>query len=201
MILRKLFSTNNILKALLSLPVILIVLYFLPVLGVIMLIARYFVYGSRNYYRAPILILIFSLLLLIPRGLELAMVNFNFNISIPYLNNVLNSELYPKLVDYAQNIFIISVVFLIVSAIIKAISSKLSGNISRVLSEYFSAKQAAETKTFQENDLKLKEKAIESQQKTPHVVKCPTCGKTNSITGTVGKCKSCRNPIEYKESK
>ena len=201
MILRRFFSTNYLLKALLSLPIILIVLYFLPVLGVIMLIARYFVYGSRHYYRSPILILIFSLILLIPRGLELAIINFKFDLSIPYLNDILNSEIYPKLVDYAQNIFIISVVFLIVSAIIKAISSKLSGNISRVLNEYFSAKQAAETKAFQENDLKLKEKAIESKQKTPHVVKCPTCGKTNSIIGTVGKCKSCRNPIEYKEKK
>lgn len=201
MTLRRFFTTNNLLKALLSLPVVLVVLYFLPVLGVIMLIARYFVYGSRHYYRGPIIILIFSLLLLVPRGLELAMTNFGFNFSIPYLNDILSSTIYPKLVDYAQNIFIISTIFLIVSAIIKAISSKLSGNISRVLREYFSAKQASEAKAFQENDLKLKEKVIESQQKTPHVVKCPHCGKTNSITGTVGQCKSCRNPIEYKGGK
>ena len=38
---------------------------------------------------------------------------------------------------------------------------------------------------------------IESKQKTPHVVKCPHCGKTNPITGTVGKCSSCRSAIEY----
>jgi predicted RNA-binding Zn-ribbon protein involved in translation (DUF1610 family) len=67
-----------------------------------------------------------------------------------------------------------------------------------MMSQYASTKQAEEVEIRKENDLKLREKEITSKQKTPHVVKCPHCGKTNSITGTVGKCKSCRSAIEYK---
>ena len=196
--LRNIFSIKTFLKVLCSVPVILVVLYFLPPLGIFMLIGRYFVYSSRHYYRAPISLFIIGLILLIPRGLQLLNDNFSINFNIPFIAEILELEVYPKLIEFAKSLIIISVIFLVVSCIVKFVASKLSNSIGKVLNAYFSKEMETEAKIRQENDLKLKEKAIESKQKTPHVVKCPNCGKSNSIIGTVGKCKSCRNHIEYK---
>ena len=198
MSLRRIFSTNGLIKLICSLPVVLIVLYFLPVLGVIMVIARYFIYSERHFFRTPVVLMLAGLILLVPRGLQLATENFNLGFTIPHLSDILNFELYPKLADYGQFILIVGVVILIVSYLLKSFISGLSNNIRSMMSQYASTKQAEEVEIRKENDLKLREKEITSKQKTPHVVKCPHCGKTNSITGTVGKCRSCRSAIEYK---
>ena len=198
MSLRRIFSANGLVKLICSLPVVLIVLYFLPVLGVIMVIARYFIYSERHFFRTPVVLMLAGLILLVPRGLQLATENFNLGFTIPHLSDILNFELYPKLADYGQFILIVGVVILIVSYLLKSFISGLSNNIRSMMSQYASTKQAEEVEIRKENDLKLREKEITSKQKTPHVVKCPHCGKTNSITGTVGKCRSCRSAIEYK---
>ena len=198
MSLRRIFSTNGLVKLICSLPVVLIVLYFLPALGVVMVIARYFIYGERHFFRTPVVLMLAGLILLVPRGLQLATENFNLGFTIPYLSDILNFELYPKLADYGQFILIVGIIVLIVSYLLKSFISGLSNNIRSMMSQYASTKQAEEVEIRKENDLKLREKEITSKQKTPHAVKCPHCGKTNSITGTVGKCKSCRSAIEYK---
>ncbi len=191
----------KLMKFLCSIPVILLLLYFLPPLGVIVFLARYLVYGDRHFFRAPVVIAIVSLILLIPQGLYLANQNFNLNLSVPFLNEVIDSNIYPKLADYAKFSFIVAIIILIVTYLLRSFLGGLSAKFSQLLSSYFSAKQAEEERIAKENDLKLKEKALTSKQKTPHVVKCPHCGKSNSIIGTVGECISCREPIEYKEVK
>ena len=195
---QRIFSVKNFLKLICSTPVLLIVLYFLPPLGIFLLVARYFVYDSRHYFRAPIWLFIIALIILIPRGIELLNQNYNLGIYISFLAAIPSQEIYPKLVEFAKSLIIISVVFLAITYILKFLGSKLSNNIGKVLSAYFSKQMEADNKIAQENDLKLKEKIIDSKQTTPHVVKCPHCGKTNSIIGTVGKCKACRCHIEYK---
>ncbi len=191
----------KVMKFLCSIPVILLLLYFLPPLGVIVFLARYLVNGQRHFFRAPVVIAIVSLVLLIPQGLHLANQNFSLGLSIPFLNEIIGSDIYPKLADYAKFSFIVAIIVLIVTYLLRSFLSGLSGKFSQLLGSYFSAKQAEEERIAKENDLKLKEKALTSKQKTPHVVKCPHCGKSNSIIGTVGKCISCREPIEYKEVK
>ena len=71
MSLRRIFSANGLVKLICSLPVVLIVLYFLPVLGVIMVIARYFIYSERHFFRTPVVLMLAGLILLVPRGLQL----------------------------------------------------------------------------------------------------------------------------------
>lgn len=201
--LRNIFNINSFTKLLLSIPVILLILYFLPVLGVIMLIARYFVYGSKHYYRAPIVLLIVSLILLIPHGLELAMANFGIELAIPYFKEFIGLGIYPKIIEYAERIFIIGVVTLVVSAIIKTvgekIAAKLSGKLSGTLSNYFNQKEQTKREEIKLRTVEAEERIENSKKSVPHVVKCPNCGKVNSITGTSGKCNSCRTPIQYKE--
>ena len=152
----------------------------------------------RDNRRLPAIALVISIIVLIPRWVGIFVSGLSFEQDIPYLADILSNEIYQRCADYAHILLIIAICVLIIMTIYKHISSKLRSLFSRFTSDFFRAQANAEVEMNKENDLKLKEKAIESKQSTPHVVKCPICGKSNSIVGTVGKCKACRNPIEYK---
>ena len=189
----------KITKILFSIPIILLLLYFLPPLGVIVLLARYAFYGNRHFFRAPIAIVVTSLIIALPYGLDWLIKTANINIPIPYLNDILSWEYYPQLLDSAKFSFIVAIIVLVLTILLRNLISTISNKISQLISGYYSDMQQRDTTIAKENDLKLKEKALESRQKTPHAVKCPHCGKTNSIIGTVGKCTSCRSAIEYRD--
>lgn len=190
---------NLIFKILCSFPIIIVVAYFVPFLGVVLALFRYVVYGTRHYYRTPIVLLICGLVLLLPRGLELAMANFNFDLGVPYWNEIMSHQMYPKITDLGRFLAIFGVILLIVSYILKNFIAGMKNKFGSMMQSYYTDQQNRDERIRKENDLKLREKEITSKQKTPHVVKCKHCGKTNHITGTVGKCASCRQPIEWHE--
>ena len=51
-------SENKFFKLLCSLPVVLIVLYFIPFLGICLILFRYYVYRGNKYYKTPALLLV-----------------------------------------------------------------------------------------------------------------------------------------------
>ena len=181
-----------------SIPVILALLFFLPPLGVIVFLLRYVIYGKRHFFRAPVCIMVFALIITIPFCLNWLINTLRLSFNIPYLQDIINSEYYSRLLEFARFSFITAAIVLIVTFLLRNIIEQISSKLSQLISGYYSDLQKRDEKIAKENDLKLKEKAITSKQKTPHAVKCPHCGKTNSIIGTVGKCKSCRSVIEYK---
>lgn len=189
---------NRFMKLFCSIPVILALLFFLPPLGVIVFLLRYVAYGKRHFFRAPVCIMIFALVLTIPFCLNWLINTLHLSFNIPYLQDIINSEYYSRLLEFARFSFITAAIVLIVTFLLRNIIEQISSKLSQLISGYYSDLQKRDEKIAKENDLKLKEKAITSKQKTPHAVKCPHCGKTNSIIGTVGKCKSCRSVIEYK---
>ena len=189
---------NRIMKTLCSIPAILILLYFLPPLGVIIFLVRYIVYGNSHFFRAPLCIMIFAAILAIPAVANWLLTALRLPFNIPFLSNIINWSYYPNLLNFARFSFITAVIVLIVTYILRNALEELSRKISNFIRQYYSNLQRRDEKITRENDLKLKEKAITSKQKTPHAIKCPHCGKTNSVIGTVGKCKSCRSIIEYK---
>ena len=181
-----------------SIPVIILLLFFLPPLGVIALLARYVILGKRHFFRAPVCIMVFALILTIPFCLNWLINALHLSFNIPYLQDIINSEYYSRLLEFARFSFTTAAIVLIVTLLLRNIIEQISSKLSQLINGYYSDLQKRDEKIAKENDLKLKEKAITSKQKTPHAVKCPHCGKTNSIIGTVGKCKSCRSVIEYK---
>jgi len=189
---------NFFIKALCSFPVILIVGYFVPAIAVILALFRYVVYGKKHFYRTPIVLGVIGLLLLLPRGIELAMSNFNFNLGIPYWAEIIAHPLYPKLTDYGKFLAIFAVILLVVSYILRNVIDGISNQFSNVVNGYYQDRIRHEDDIEKEVKLESRIKEIEAAQKTPHAVKCPHCGKTNHITGTTGRCKSCRSAIEYK---
>ena len=109
---------NNLFKILCSIPVILIVLYFLPFLGVCLMIFRYFIKRDEKSFKMPITLVITGFIILIPNIINSVLKTFKLKIEIPYLNEVINSELYPNLIKYSKLLITLGIIFLILSYII-----------------------------------------------------------------------------------
>ena len=196
------FRLPSVPKLICSLPVIIITLYFVAPLGVALTIARLFIYGSYRYYRVPFAILIVALLCLAPRGYELLQQNFS-NIT-PVFQPFIDFRAHPmfaKLTDFGRWTAIFSIIMLIASQILSKVANFVSqairmasmGNSTRATSGTEQKRTPVMRKDGREAD--------PSDQATPHVVKCPNCGKANHIIGTVGNCKACRSAIEWSAKK
>lgn len=191
-------NENKIFKILCSIPVILITLYFIPFIGVILILFRYYVYRNEEYYKTPLILLICGLLLLIPRVVNSVIKILKFNVEdVPYLKVVLDSDIYLKLLSYSRYLIIVSIIFLIISFIFRNTISKINGIISSQIFNYGSKLQEDSYKIRKENDLIMQEKRERAQN--THVVYCPYCGSDNMLTEKTGTCKFCRRKIEYKE--
>ena len=199
------FRLPSIPKLICSLPVLLVTLYFVPPLGVALTIARLFIYGSYRYYRVPAAILVVALLCLAPRGYEL--LQQNFGESIPAFQPLIDFRAHPlftKLTDFGRWTAIFSVIMIIASLAL----AKVANLASQALRMARMAGSASHTNAGSESSTRKTpvmqkdgREADPSDQSTPHVVKCPSCGKANHIIGTVGTCKSCRSAIEWHAKK
>ena len=181
---------NKLFKILCSIPIILVMLYFIPFLGVCLLICRYFIYKTEKSIKTPITLVIIGLIILIPNIINSIFKAFKIKIEIPYLKEIINNELYTNLIKYSKLLITIGIIFLILSYIINYILNRVGTQLKNGINEYVEE----EHKRSQENDLKIKEK--QERAKNTHVVKCPHCGASNMLTEKTGVCKFCRKPIE-----
>ena len=207
------FRLPSIQKIICSIPVILVTLYFLPPIGVILTIIRLFVFGTYHYHRVPAIILVVALLCLAPRGYELLQTNFSDNIPVfqPFIDFRAH-PLYAKLTDYGRWTSVFAIIMLILSIALKRVVEAASSFFRSVnkASQTYSKDNDEYSKKLPRNGDEIKEKynatskketVSEYDQTIPHVIKCPNCGKPNHVIGTVGKCKSCREVIEWQPKK
>lgn len=180
-------STNKMLKILSSLPVILIFLYFIPFIGICLIILRYFVYGTEKYFSVPTDLIAMGLILLIPKLFNICLKLLKIN--IVELNNIINTDMYLKLIEYSKFIISVGIIFLVISTIFKNIFNK----IQSYMKDYINKKEQIMTEVAKQNDMEIKEK--QEKAKNTHVVICPNCGADNILTESVGKCKYCRKSI------
>lgn len=198
------FRLPSIPKIICSLPVLLVTLYFVPPLGVALTIARLFIYGSYRYYRVPALILVIALLCLAPRGYEL--LQQNFGDSIPAFQPFIDFRahpLYGKLTDYGRWTAIFSIIMVIASIALGKVANLVSQALRMARMAGSGANRTTSGSDVRKTPIMQKDNAQvdPSDQSTPHVVKCPNCGKANAIKGTVGTCKACRTAIEWQAKK
>jgi len=199
------FRLPSIPKLICSLPVLLITLYFVPPLGVILTIARLFIYGSYRYYRVPAAILAVALLCLAPRGYELLQQNFGETIPIfqPLIDFRAHS-LFAKLTDFGRWTAVFSIIMIIASLALGKVANLVSQALRMAnMAGSASRANAGSDNTTRKTPIMQKDgaKVDPSDQSTPHVVKCDNCGKANHIIGTVGTCKACRTAIEWHPKK
>ena len=191
------YMKNNLLfKILASLPIILLMLYFIPFLGIILILFRFFVYSNKKI-STSIYITLVGILILIPKIIYFILGIFKININtIPYLQDVLNSDLYNiNFINYSKLLICIGIIFLIISFALTAIFNRLNIGILN----YISKQEKMDTKISRENDMKIKIK--QEKAKNTSYVKCPYCGSDNLLSEKFGICQYCRRKIENKNYK
>ena len=191
------YMKNNLLfNILASLPIILLMLYFIPFLGIILILFRFFVYSNKKI-STSIYITLVGILILIPKIIYFILGIFKIDINtIPYLQDVLNSDLYNiNFINYSKLLICIGIIFLIISFALTAIFNKLNIGILN----YISKQEKMDTKISRENDMKIKIK--QEKAKNTSYVKCPYCGSDNLLSEKFGICQYCRRKIENKNYK
>ena len=192
--------TEKTLKFLFSIPVILVVLYFLPFLGVCLLIAKFFLQkGYRrvdDYSKSMMWLIATGLIVFIPVMIDFVAKQAKIT-AVPTLNTILNSDIYKGLIPYGKRLITVGIILIIVGYVVRRIVDKATSkieSIKRNASETITTHLEREEEKLQENDLRIKEQ--NEKAKNFRVVTCPSCGTINHLTEKTGKCKSCRNNIE-----
>lgn len=183
---------NNILvKIFTSMPIILIVLYFIPCLGICFILLRYSTVNKKKRTSTQMLLIGVGLLILLLKDLNTIfdMMKLDARI-IPYFQDMIHSKLYSvDLINYGQFLLTLGIIFLIISFAFDTIFNKLGSFIF----SYINQQDKRDAEIFQKNDLMMKEK--QEKAKNTHVVNCPYCGADNLLTAKVGICKYCRRNI------
>ena len=185
---------KNISQILASIPVILIALYFLPILGILLLILRYFVVSSRKKIWTSVILLALGLVLLIPQCIAWVMkiANIEKN-AIPYLMEVVESDWYmTKIMSYSKLLMCLGVIFLIIAAFLNFLATKTANAIKN----YIQKEEESSRSISQKNDLIMKEKR--EKAKHTNYVKCPYCGSDNLVSEKFAICSYCRRKIKNK---
>ena len=190
-------SNNLIIKILCNFIVILLTLYFIPFLGVCLIIFRFCIYKNKRHYSLSVCLIVTGLLLLVPKIINsLIRILKLDNVEIPYLKNILDADIYVRLVKYGKLLITIGVLSFIISIIIKNLYNKLSTKLNSSIQDYIEKDVQKDYEIRKENDLIMQEKR--EKAKNTHVVKCPFCGSDNMLTEQTGVCKFCRKSLEYK---
>lgn len=189
---------NKFIKILCSLPIIFIFLYFLPFVGICLILLRAFVYKNTNRLSTPIILIAVGISICIPIMLSYLFELLNVNISvIPYLTKILNSDLYNNnFLNYSKYLITAGVIFLIISIVLKNIIQKVKNKINTGMQSYIreSVKQDAEISKQNDMEIKLKQQ----QAKYTSYIKCPNCGSDNLVSDKFGTCIYCRSKLENK---
>ncbi len=186
---------NILIRMLCSIPIILVLLYFLPFLGVCLIIFRYIVYYSdRRRIVTPYYLVSTGIIILIPKLLKFIFNSFEYNAdNIPYFNKIINSELYKvNFIDYSKRLITVGIIFLIISSIVSMIVDKAKNSVR----SYIENQEKRNAEISRKNDMIMKEKR--EIAKNTNVVICPYCGADNMLTGKTGTCKFCRRKIAGK---
>ena len=184
-------------KLLFSIPIILIVMYYLPFLGICLLICRFFTNRKIKKYKTSIILVITGLIILIPQLVNSIIKTFKLDVGIPYLSDIINSDLYPKLLKYSKLLITVGIIFTIISVVANKVFNNISNQLNNGIKTYIEKDIQKDQEIRKENDLIMQEKREKALN--THSVRCPYCGSDNLLTSQTGTCKFCRKTIEYKE--
>ena len=193
---------NNIfIKLLCSIPIILLMLYFIPFLGICLILFRLFVYSDKKKISTPLIILITGILCLLPKGISLLTNVMNVELTkIPYLNDILNSDYYNvKILEYSKLLITVGIIFIIITYVFNMIFSKVSSKLNSGIRNYINETQIRDAEISRKNDMEIKIK--QEKAKNTSYVECPNCGSDNLLSEKHGTCKYCRSKLVNKNYK
>lgn len=182
---------NKLIKMLCSLPVILLLLYYIPFLGFALIVFRYFVYGRHKVYFIPSTLISLGVVILIPKFVNYVL-GFT-SLKVPYLGKIVDSSLYGEFLGYSKNLIIFGVVFVIVSYVVNYVVTQFVSGAKGLVNNYVKGQEELVAKEKAKNDLIMQEKREKAQN--TGVVICPHCGASNMLSAKTGVCQFCRNPL------
>ena len=186
-----------VLKILCSIPVVLLSLYYIPVLGIILILFRYYAYRNKKYYSLPRTLIVCGVIILIPRLIDLIFDIFKIKVSGFDITKITLSEFYLRLISYSKLLVSVGIIFLLISIIFRETILKLISKLKTFIKDYINKYEKEKREIREKNDLIIKKQREDI--KNTHLVHCPNCGADNTIVGKTGKCKYCRNDISYEK--
>lgn len=192
---------NSFVKILCSLPLILIFLYFLPFVGICLILLRAFVFPHKSKIATPIILVGVGIAVYIPKLLKFIFEKVNISMdTIPYLKDILGSDFYNvDMIKYSKYLITAGVILLIISYALKNLIQKLESKFNQGMQNYISESVKQDAEISKKNDMEIKLK--QEKAKNTGYVKCPNCGSNNLVSEKVTTCKYCRQPIENKNYK
>ena len=108
---------NWFIKIISSIPVILVTLFFIPILGICLLLIRFLDGDVKKKRRIVLLFFVLGIIILIPMILDKVLQFLKLkNVNIPFLKEIVEAKIYKlEFIKYGKLLIIISVVILIVS--------------------------------------------------------------------------------------
>ena len=188
---------NKLFRLICSIPIILIALYFIPFLGIVLILFRFYTHREKNVYILPIVVTIVGFLVYLPKAIFSLFDKLKINIDISFLNNIVSSNFYTTFMPYGKRLITIGIIFLIISFIYKNMILKLKNMAGTKAKDYIEKYEQEKREIKEKNDLKIREQR--EAIKNTHLVHCPNCGADNTIVGATGHCKFCRQELSYKE--
>ena len=172
---------------------ILLMLYWIPFLGICLMLCRLFVYKEHKM-RTAIMILMCAGVIYMPKLIG-GMSNL-FAISFPfssYLQEIIVSSFYIRLLAYAKRLVMVGIIFLILSLLGQAVGKKIGEKVK----SYVHEKRVMDRENSVKNDLLIRKK--QERARNTHVVFCPHCNASNILTEKTGMCQFFRSHLEYVE--
>ena len=173
---------NIVIKLITSLPVVLVFMYFIPILGIILSIFKIIAFKNKRLSFSIALIIIGVLLFVFDR--------YDLQEYVTFVNlfeyDILN---------YSKTLIILGVCLILSSYVLTTISSKLHNGIFK----YINKLEQIDYEISSNNDIKMKIK--QEKARNTHYVKCPSCGADNLVSDKISKCKYCRKNLVNKKYK
>ncbi len=174
-------------KVITSLPIILIFLYFIPIVGILLILLKFFTASRRRVNITLGLILLFAIIILIPKIIGILGISYT---TVPKFNEFITSELYnTQIINYSKLLIGTAIIYYIISLIFYHIGN----NAISALKNYINRIEKRDAEISQKNDLEIKLKQEKAKNTT--VVHCPYCGNNNILTEKTGRCKFCRREL------
>lgn len=178
-------KNNAIAKILSNIILILIALYFIPFLGLCLILFRFAMYPKKRMSTC-IWFVILGLLSFAPKIISLVYKDLR-------LNNFINSDLYIKFIEFGKLSITIGIIFIIMSIILE----KLGIKAFNMFNNYIKKEEQKNYEIEKENNLIMQEKR--EKAKNTRVIKCKSCGASNIVMDAYGVCKYCRRPLQEKK--
>ena len=185
---------ERLLELVLSLPVIVVAMYFLPILGIILVFIRAIKYKYNRNYGFNMMLAVCGVVLLLPKLMKYLMDLIKVKTGeIPYLNEILELDIYPKLVDLGKLLIVVGLICNLVSYFSRRLSNQKTASLKeKTTVRTLQAEAQANSKMY---GINTETEKVEPKEAELQEFNCPYCAGLNKAYEEAINCKYCGREI------